>query len=438
VAFSILLKFFQSGTGLLGLFLISIYFKREVQGYYYTFASLVALQSFVELGLTVVITNAASHEWSKLQVGATGAIEGDPLALSRLVSLGRFVFKYYAAAAALFFVFAGAGGYWFLSRTSTTGVVWQGPWLVHIAFSSVFLWGVPFLSLLEGCDQVAPVAKFRLVQAIVANCIFLVAIRAGANLWAAPVMSSMSALFTVGYLLVTRRNFFRPFFSPPAMESMSWRKEIWPMQWRLASQATVSYFMFSLFTPVVFHYSGAVEAGQMGMSLQLVSAVQGIATIWVAVKVPHFGILVARREFDALDAEWRKATFLSVCMMIVGILALFCLLLVVNAVRPGTLSRVVPPVGFAMLAFGGIFSLIGQSFSFYLRAHKKEVLMGSAFASAISMGILVWQLGSRYGWFGVCVAQLVVTVCVSFPTVYCVWRKYKKEWHEPASARQSG
>jgi O-antigen/teichoic acid export membrane protein len=114
------------------------------------------------------------------------------------------------------------------------------------------------------------------------------------------------------------------------------------------------------------------------------------------------------------------------------------LLLVVNAVRPGTLSRVVPPVGFAMLAFGGIFSLIGQSFSFYLRAHKKEVLMGSAFASAISMGILVWQLGSRYGWFGVCVAQLVVTVCVSFPTVCCVWRKYKKEWHEPASARQSG
>lgn len=63
VIFSVLLKSWQAGAGLLGLFLISIYFPPEVQGYYYTFASLVALQSFVELGLYLVIVNSASHEW---------------------------------------------------------------------------------------------------------------------------------------------------------------------------------------------------------------------------------------------------------------------------------------------------------------------------------------------------------------------------------------
>ncbi len=98
VVFSVLLKLWQGCAGLLGLFLISTYFAPEVQGFYYTFASLVALQSFVELGLYLVISNVASHEWSQLSLSKDGGIEGNPQALARLVSLGRFVFNWYAVA----------------------------------------------------------------------------------------------------------------------------------------------------------------------------------------------------------------------------------------------------------------------------------------------------------------------------------------------------
>lgn len=429
VGYSILLRVCQSGAGLLSLSFIGVYFPREVQGYYYTFASLVALQSFAELGLTVVITNAASHEWSKLRLGESGTIEGDPHALSRLVSLGRFVVKWYAAAAGLFFLLAGGGGYWFLGRAAGGNVDWHGPWLVHIACSSVFMWCVPFLSLLEGCDQVAEVARFRLVQSIFTNGFFLLAVRAGASLWAAPVMSSTSALFCVWYLLVTRRRFFGPFFKPPTMDGINWRLEIWPMQWRLASQAVLAYFMFSLFTPVVFYYRGPVEAGQMGMSFQLITALQTVASIWVATKVPRYGILVARRDFDLLDSEWKKAGLLSIGVMIAGVIGLLGALYIANLVRPGTAARVVAPTAFMMLAVGALCSVAAQNFALYLRAHMKEVLMASSFASASAMGILVWQLGSHYGSMGVSAAYLVVMAGVSFPTVFLIWRKARKEWH---------
>jgi O-antigen/teichoic acid export membrane protein len=300
---------------------------------------------------------------------------------------------------------------------------------VHIAFSSAFLWCVPFLSLLEGCDQVAPVAQFRLVQTFVSNCVFLVAIWAGANLWAAPAMSSMSALFCFWYLVVTRRQFFRPFFRPPEMEGMNWRVEIWPMQWRLASQAVLAYFFFSLFTPVIFHYRGPVEAGQMGMSFQLVMAVQAMASIWILTKVPRFGILVARKEFDSLDAEWRRAGWLSVYVMVAGVVLLLGALYAVNIVRPGIANRVLPPVAFAMLAIGALFGLASQSYAVYLRAHKREVLMAATFASAGSMGVLVWQCGMRFGSIGVSAAYLFVMSIISFPTVFLIWRKARKEWH---------
>ena len=70
---------------MISIFLITYYFSPEAQGFHYTFSSLVAMQSFVELGLYLVILNTSSHEWAKLQLGKDGHIEGDSVALSRLV-----------------------------------------------------------------------------------------------------------------------------------------------------------------------------------------------------------------------------------------------------------------------------------------------------------------------------------------------------------------
>lgn len=431
VVFSVLLKGWQSLAGLLGLFLISQYFAPAAQGFYYTFASLVALQSFVELGLYIVISNVASHEWARLGVGPGGHIEGDPRALSRLVSLGRFVFKWYAVAALAFFLCAGAGGYWFLGRSSLTGVNWEGPWLLHVLFSAVLLWCMPFLSLLEGCNQFALVARFRIWMAVASNVGFWIAIVAGANLWAAPVLSAISALACIYYLVVRQRSFFLPFFDPPALAVMNWRLEILPMQWRLALQGVVSYLAFSLFTPVMFHYQGPVVAGQMGMTLQLVMAVQSIASIWILTKVPRFGVLVAQGDYVGLDSEWRRSSLLSASMMVAGAAVLLGVLHWMAAKQMDLVTRVLPPLAFALLAVGALFSLGSQSFALYLRAHKKEVLMKAGLVSGVAMGVLVWQLGSRFGPMGASASYMFVMSCVAFPMAFYVWRASRRDWHRP-------
>ncbi len=429
VVFSLLLKSWQACAGLLGLYLIGIYFPPEVQGFYYTFASLVALQSFVELGLSLVISNVASHEWSLLRFAKDGSIEGDKHALCRLVSLGRFVFKWYAVAALVFFVLAGGAGYCFFTEAQTIGVDWQIPWFTHIAFSSLFLWCMPFLSLLEGCEQVAKVAKFRFWQSLASNLSFWTAIAAGANLWAAPALSSISALSCIYYLIVSRRLFFRPFFRPPVSAYIDWKTEILPMQWRLALQGVMNYFLFSLFTPVMFYYHGPVIAGQMGMSLQLVGAIQSIASIWFMAKAPRFAILIARGEFDRLDAEWRKATLLAVSMMLVGVALMLGALCLMTELHLDLANRVLSPHSIAMLAAGSVFSLWGSSMSVYLRAHKREVLLTSAILSALVMGLMVWQLGSRFGPLGASASFLFGFSCVSLPMVFYAWKKAQSDWH---------
>jgi O-antigen/teichoic acid export membrane protein len=288
---------------------------------------------------------------------------------------------------------------------------------------------MPFLSLLEGCEQIAPVAKFRVWQAVVSNFGFWSAIACGANLWAVPVLSSISAVFCIYYLVVSQRNFFRPFFKSPVLGGMNWKTEIFPMQWRLALQGVMNYFVFSLFTPVMFHYHGPVVAGQMGMSLQLVNAVQSIAAIWIFTKAPRFGILVARRDFGLLDSEWRKASLLAVTMMIMGLVFLLSVLYLMVEMRLDIVNRVLSPLAFVLLAAGSLFSLGSLCFSVYLRAHKKEMLTIAGIVSGLLMGSLVWQLGIHFGPLGATGSYMFVMSCIAFPMVFFIWKRARQDWH---------
>jgi hypothetical protein len=429
IAYSILLKSWQAIAGLIGIFLITQYFSPAIQGFYYTFASLVALQTFVELGLYVVISATASHEWAKLGLSENGCIKGDLDSLSRLVSLGRFVFKWYAVGALIFMIFAGWGGYWFLGAQAAPAVNWQLPWFMHVVFSSILLCGMPFLSLLEGCDQIAEVAKFRFWQVFVSNIIFWIAIVTESGLWAAPALSMMSAIICIFYLLVVRRIFFRPFFTQEASKSICWRSEIFPMQWRLALQGLLNYLGFALFTPVMFYYHGPVMAGKMGMSQQILTAMLSIALVWVMTKAPRFAILIAKHKFEVLDIEWKKATLISISLMLVGVIFLFFTLFLLQQINWTPVTRLLPPLTFLMLAVGGIFTVAVQCMAVYLRAHKKEVLTLPGMLTCSLMAVMLLTLGVSYADVGATVSYLFLMSCVMFPSTLYIWQKSRREWH---------
>lgn len=424
IVYSALVKAWAALAGLVGMLLIGRFFSVDTQGFYYTFVSLIALQSFVELGLYLVIVAAASHEWAKLRLSNEGTIEGDAHALSRLASLGRFIFKWYAVAGLFFMLLAGAGGYWFLGG-STAAVEWRGPWVAHALFSSLLLWCMPFLSLLEGCGQVAQVARFRFWQGVGSNLVFWMAVAGGAGLWAAPAFSLVSTLACLYFLIVARRNFFRSLLFPPVVAVMDWRTEIFPMQWRLAVQGVVGYFVFSSFTPVLFYFYGPAVAGQMGMSQQIVMAMLSISLVWVTTKAPRFGVLVANGESRTLDREWRGATLHAVTLMALGAVAVSGAALLLNTINWAPIHRILSPVPLSMLAVGAVFAAAVQCIAIYLRAHKTELLTANGLISGSLMAALVWFLGGTYGALGVAGGYLAVMAGVTFPMALVVWNRFR-------------
>lgn len=419
--YSLLLRVWQFLAGPVSVVLIGTYFSPEMQGYYYTFASLVALQSFFELGFHIVIINCSSHEWARLALDAAGRIRGDAAALSRIVALGRLLFAWYGVLALLFAVGVGFGGAWFLARNDSAAVLWRHPWAWLAVVSAGLLWTLPFVALLEGCGQIAAVNRNRVVQAATSNLAVWTCILAGGGLWAAVAASAARLAWDLILLAVRYRRFFAAFLRPPAGPSFLWRTELWPMQWRLALGGLFNYFAFSLFTPVLFSYHGPTAAGQMGMTWQLVTMLQAAALAWVQTRAPLFGRLVAKGDFRELDRVFFRLTWISLLVVVSGAVAVWLGVWGLYLIQFRFAARLLEPLPSALFLLAIVFYHVPCCQTFYLRAHKREWLLPVSVVSSLLIGGAVWWFGRLYGAQGMAWSYLFIVMGVILPWQTTIW-----------------
>ncbi len=429
VVFALLLRIWQLLAGAVSVVLIALFFTGEMQGYYYTFAGLLALQSFFELGLHIVIISTASHEWARLRFDHQGRIVGDPLARSRLIHLGRWMATWYAAAALLFIVVVSTAGALFFSLRPAGDVAWFYPWLLLVLLTGALLGTLPLIALLEGCNQVATVNRFRLVQAVVANLAVWTAICLGAGLWAAVVAAAARWAVDLYLVLVRYHHFFRQLRERPTGPRIGWRTELWPMQWRIGLGGVFSYFEFSLYTPVLFHYHGPSVAGQMGMSWTLLIAVQAAALAWVQTRAPRFGVLISQRDFPQLDRLFLRLTAISLLALAAVCLAAWSLLLAMHAADLRLPHRLLPPLPLGLFFLALVLNHIPRCQEIYLRAHKREPTLPINVVSCALTGLLVWRLGAAFGAVGAASGYLAVVALISLPAKTLLWRACRRKWH---------
>jgi len=427
VFYGLLARGWRAIGGFVSILLIARFLSPETQGYYYTFQSLIALQVFVELGLYVVVVNVASHEWAKLNVGTDGAIVGDTAALSRLVSFGRKLSSWYGIATLVFIVLVAPGGALLLGRPGTAQA-WLAPWLVCVLMQAALLWTMPFLALLEGCNQVVALQRFQFWQSVLSNLVLWICLASGASLWSVAALLGMQAAAVIYYLGVRRSAFFAPFWRPASGPRLDWKREVWPMQWRLAIQGVVNYFIYSLYTPVIFHYQGSVEAGRFGMTWQAFNILQTIGLTWVQTRVPKFGVMIAQRNFSGLDVLWRHVTFLATGMFALAMVMFLLFVWSLNLFDFGLGQRFLAPQIMLLLLPIGVLATWVQCAAFYWRAHKTEPLGVSATIPGLINGLMVWWWAKSYGTTGALLAYLFMLAVISAPLAAYLQRRVAREY----------
>lgn len=418
----------QIGSVPITLSLVAARFDPTMQGFYYTFGSLVALRSFFELGLYLVVMNVAAHEWVHLSLDPGGRVIGAVEAQSRLASLIRQMFRYYVIAGTLFFAVVALVGLRFFSKSPDQSVDWILPWLGLVFASALTLVAEPFCALLEGCGQLEQVYRMRVVQATLAGPVSWLVILAHGGLWTTVVAAAVQVTCVFWLLLGRYRKFFASVCRTIPGPKLNWWRDMWPMQWRVGCSGVVNYFAFSLFNPVMFYYHGAGVAGQMGMSLQIIGGIQTLALIWLSVEAPQFGALIARREFVELDRRWNRTLALSLGTFVTGGLAFFAAEVFALQADLTIAQRVLPLLPLAGLLLAGGLMNASQSMAAYLRAHKQEPMFVMSVCTSLLIGALVWLLGRRTGADGAAWGY-AAALCVGLIWQYHIWQRCRVAWH---------
>ncbi len=397
---TLLARFWAIAGGLGTLYFVSRYLTPEVQGYYYTFNSLIALQIFVELGLNYATIQFASHEMAKLKWGPNGTLTGDPLAKRRLQSLMVFAFAWFGVAALLVLVVLLPAGILFFKSTAppNTQIQPEWPWVLVVFFTAIILLVNAALAILEGCNKVAAVAKIRFAQIFVSILVVWIALASSAGLYA--LAGGSCAMATVGAVGLYGR--FRHFFGDlwqfsADLPGLRWKEEIWPFQWRIAVSWASGYLIFQIFTPLLFATHGPVAAGQMGMSLQIISAMNSVAMVWITTKAPFFGQLVAQNDRTALDATFKSVLLQSSSILLAGVAVVLVTLNWMQDSYPHYSIRVLPPTYFGVLCLVCLANHIVFAEAAYLRAHKEEPFMVLSVANGLATAMLAASLIPTFG-----------------------------------------
>lgn len=409
--------------------LVPLILSPTEQGFFYTFGSVLALQVFFELGLNHVLTQLAGHSAAHLQRTMSGRIEGDLRWRRAIASLLALSQKWNAIMATLFAIALLTGGVYFFERRGTLPVgEWIGPWITLIFAAAVNLALSARLAICEGIGDVADVAKLRLRQSMVGYLLLWVFLLAGQGLSAVVAVPLTSAIFTAWWLW--RHPNLRLLRAEVAQaprvstEEFEWRRDIFPLQWKIALSWASGYFIFNFLTPVVFALQGPVAAGQLGLALTIFSAVSTVGISWITAKVPDFAAHIARHERSALNTLFDHQLRRTVVVTLVCSLAVMAAVYVGGLFIPKVLDRLPPLYSLLLLAAVTVANALVFAMAAYMRAHKEEPLLFQSIVSAalIGAGVLV---AAHHSLQATVAAYAVTMLFVSLPWCALLYAKYR-------------
>jgi O-antigen/teichoic acid export membrane protein len=435
ILFTVCARFWSSGAGVITVLLIARFLTPTERGYYYTFSSLVALQVIFELGFSFVVLQLAAHERAQLTFLPDGRVEGDAVAHSRLASILQKAVRWYFVAGILMTAVLLPVGFMFFGAKQNlhTDVAWGVPWCLLVIASMLAFQIDPVFSFLEGCGYITDVARRRFVQAIVGSILAWIALFTHHGLYApAMIILGQVAVGAAMILSSSLSTLLKGLYCHTSVrDRVDWRTEILPFQWRIAVSWLCGYFIYQIFSPILFRFQGPTAAGQMGMSVQISSAISGVALSWINTKASPFGSLIARKDYTALDKLFFRAAWQSWAIYWIGALMFLLVLIYGGPDFPKLAKCVLEPWSFALLLVSTSIGHASACQALYLRAHKREPFLWVTIVSSILIATSTLALAPKFGVNGVIVGTCIISVLYGLPAGTFVFISKRRQWHDP-------
>ena len=394
------------------------------------------MQVFFELGLTGIMTQFVAHEVSHLELKGF-EYEGSFRYKSRLASLVIFCYKWYLLLSILVFSFLIIVGVAYFNKYDNNheSVSWQIPWVIICLGTAIKLFQSPFTSILMGLGKVKEMNKISFYQQLIIPVFTWIGLAIGLKLYVVGIGYLLSVIIWVIY--VVKANLARILYNlwkVKITERIGYFREIFPYQWKIAISWISGYFIFQLFNPVLFATEGPVVAGQMGMTITVLSSISALSLSWMNTKVPLYSRHIALKEYKELDSNF-FLTLKQMLMVCFVLLVLFVLLLLfLNftqfSFKDSILAnRFLPILPTCLLMITTFIQLITTSLATYLRCHKQEPFLWNSICAGILCMSSTLLMGKLFGLYGVVIGYVSIQIML-FPWGDYIFKSKRKLWHQ--------
>ncbi len=435
IAYSSAGQMVSAGGGFLTALFILKCLNGEEQGYYYTFKSILAIQVFFELGMNTVITQYVAHDVAHLTWEGT-TLRGEERYRSRLASLLRFCTKWYTFFSAILLLSLVIGGYSFFDQYGgqDNSIDWQTPWLILCFTTALNLLITPIFSYLQGLGKVQDVQRYYFYKYTFYLISVLISFALGAKLYALSIGNIVYIVISCFFLLCTPLGrIIWNVHKTAITEHISYRKEILPFQWKIAVSWVSGYFIFQLFNPVIFAIDGAVAAGQMGMTLTVLTGIQALTYSWTSTKIPTYSGLIEQQQYSQLDRLFyytvRQAVSVNGACLIAFFTFIFCFRhfnIIISQVNLA--DRFLPYIPLMLMMLPEFVNQFITAWATYLRCHKQEPFLTYSVVTAILCCGSTIGIGHIWGTNGITAGYCLITIALT-PWAYHIFKTKRKLWH---------
>ncbi len=424
VFFTGLNQLWKLASGLVSMILIPLFLTKEAQGYWFTIVSLAALVMLADLGFSSIITQFAAHEFAFLRIDDR-EITGSEQHLNRLASFFVFSAKWAAGILLIAFPVISVIGFLILSQKEGT-VQWLMPWAVYLSGAGLTFFNNSLLCFFEGCNLVGPIQRIRIAISIVTFVLMWLGLVFRLSLHALSLSLLLSAFIGTCIIWKGFGHFIRSFFDISKHFAYSWKEKFVTLQWRYAISWASGYFIFQMYTPVMFHYYGPVEAGRVGLSIVLWTAVFSISNSWIYAIIPKLNMLISHKNWNQLDDLFYKRLLLACMTYVTGALSVFVLVAFFRG-KWEIINRLADNTTLLFLGIGWFLQIVVNSLAVYLRSHKREPLAVPSFVSAVYIVITTilcaYYLPPHYFFLG-----YISSYIWGMPWILFIFFKNKKVW----------
>lgn len=416
---SLLQRSFGVVSGIAMTFSIPFFLSAEQQGYYYTFASVLAIQIFFELGLSQVLL----YKFSSFAPNDPGIeISKDFEQSSKLLYVSR---RIYITISSLFFIAGTFTGLIFFSRSHYAGVEWIPQWILLVLFTAINLAQSVKFIFLESQGGVSNVATFRLKLNIVSSILFFVVLGAGGGLWSAIVAPAVNSITSTYWIYRSEKSgiyrVHRKINTSVTVIDFRkiWRQEIFPLQWRMSLSWLSGYFIFQLITPITFNRFGPVVAGQLGFAVSAMNSILFVATTFTTALSPRLSTLFHSGKIQEFNFLFDGSLKRSVVAIFLLSQAFVLLIFSMSFFHLPLALRFLPWRPLLIYSFSVILSASVYCMATYLRSQAIEPLVSQSAITAFVMAPMLW-IFSSISLEAMLAAMLIVTVGSSI----AVWKIY--------------